>query len=77
MKRSEAIKYRNAIAKGAKSLSNSDVKQAIHVLPIWQVKTEYSPNDRVRFGNVGYTVNKKHTSQPGQTPDKSPLYDKL
>ena len=72
MKRSELYRIREMIEKAAVSLTDGDAINAVELFPAWAVRTEYTINQRVRYGGKLYKVVQAHTSQDGWEPSNVP-----
>ena len=70
--RYKAHQLRALIEKAAVSLSDTDALDAVELFPVWAVGTEYSVNDRVRYGSTLYRCVQAHSAQQNWTPDITP-----
>lgn len=72
MTRNRAKQLRTMIEKASVSLGDEDALEAVELFPAWAVGTDYSVNDRVKFGGKLYRCVQAHTSQADWTPDITP-----
>lgn len=72
MKRTHAYKLRELIEKAVAILTDTDALQGIELFPKWRDDSEYSVDDRVRYGDTLYKCLQAHTAQASWTPDVSP-----
>lgn len=72
MKRAHAFKLRELIIKASTSLSDTDAIEAVELFPKWSDDSEYSVDDRVRYGDTLYKCLTAHQSQESWSPDVSP-----
>lgn len=70
--REEALKYRDLIHKSAKYLEDADAASIPMMFERWEIDTDYSVGDRVRFGDKLYKVLIAHKSQDSWKPDIAP-----
>lgn len=70
--REEALKYRDLIHKAAKYLEDADAASIPMMFERWEIDTDYSVGDRVRFGDKLYKVLIAHKSQDSWKPDITP-----
>lgn len=69
MKRSDAIRLRNAIEKASVFLSDDDAYGVPELFPEWKEDTQYKKDNRTRYNGILYKVLQDHTSQSDWTPD--------
>ena len=72
MKREHALKLRAAIVKASASLDDSTALTAVELFAPWAAETEYTLNQRIRYGEKLYKCVQAHTSQADWTPDVTP-----
>ena len=72
MKREHAYKLRAAIVKASASLTDEDALTAVELFAPWAAETEYTLNERIRYGEKLYRCEQAHTSQADWTPDITP-----
>ena len=69
MNKSEAIKLREAILKGSKSLTDEIALTTPQLFEKWNSGKVLNTNDRVNYSGKLYKVIQTHTSQADWTPD--------
>lgn len=67
-----AKQLRAMIEKSSVFLSDEDALTAIELYPAWAIGTEYSVDERIRYGEKLYRVVQAHTSQEGWEPPNVP-----
>lgn len=68
----KARRLRPLIEKAAVSLDDSDALEAVELFPAWAADTEYTVDERIRYGEKLYRCVQAHTSQTDWTPDVTP-----
>ena len=66
------LKVRRNIYLASASLSDEDALETPELFPGWEVDTDYTAGDRVRFGGVLYRCEQSHRSQESWEPDIAP-----
>ena len=72
MKRTEAIKIRQAIELGSVSLEDSVALEVPQLYESWKAGVSYSIDKRLNYNGTLYKVVQAHTSQSDWTPDIVP-----
>ena len=72
MKRTEAIKIRQAIELGSVSLEDGVALEVPQLYKAWQSGVSYLINERLNYNGILYKVIQSHTSQSDWTPDIVP-----
>ena len=70
--RTHAHTLRKLIEKAAATLKDTDALEGIELFPKWSDDSEYSVDDRVRYGDTLYKCLTAHQSQDSWSPDVSP-----
>lgn len=70
--REEALRYRAAIVKAAKSLSDEDALAAPLLYNKWAPDIDVEQGDRLLYNDVLYSVLQSHHTQSDWTPDAAP-----
>ena len=70
--REEALRYRAAIVKAAKSLSDEDALAAPLLYNKWAPDIDVEQGDRLLYNDVLYNVLQSHHTQSDWTPDAAP-----
>lgn len=68
----KARRLRPLIVKASASLSDEDALEGVELFAVWAVGTEYTVDQRLRYGGKLYRCVQGHTSQEGWEPDKTP-----
>ena len=69
MTRPELEKYRSAMEKGAKHLTDTEALDVPKLFPSWEIGHTYATGDRFEWSDKLYKVIQPHTSQADWTPD--------
>ena len=77
MKRQEAIKIRQAIEQGAKSLPVETALEVPNLFKKWTVGEAVALNDIRQYNGILYKVLQAHTTQADWTPDITPALWKV
>ena len=72
MTREKALALRALLHKASASLSDEDALEAVELFAVWASGTEYTVDQRIRYGDKLYRCVQGHTSQEGWEPDKTP-----
>lgn len=70
--REEALRYRAAIVKAAKSLSDEEALAAPLLYNKWAPDIDVEQGDRLLYNDVLYSVLQSHHTQSDWTPDAAP-----
>lgn len=72
MKREKAYALRAMIVKASASLQDEDALEAVELFEAWAADTDYTADQRVRYGGKLYRCVQGHTSQSIYPPDIIP-----
>lgn len=72
MTRTELLKIRRMIEKGAESLADNDALETPELFPAWEVGIQALAGLRYRYAGKLYRCNQPHITQEDWTPDATP-----
>lgn len=79
MTRDKAHQLRSMIVKASASLPDEDALEAIELFPAWATDTDYTVDERIRYGGRLYRIRQNHTSQAQYPPSiaTAALYEEV
>lgn len=72
MTRNYARHIRQQIENAAKLQDDATALESVWMFPAWVINTQYTEDDRIRYGETLYRCVQGHTSQNSWTPDVTP-----